>query len=149
MTGFTWIVVGAALVYVLVGTRCIRAIRHGKDEDFLREWRGLDAQRRRTIQVALRRGLAVDSHDDARLALAAVAQADHVHSAMRPMNAAATLTLVALIVDGALSSPRWLAIAAGAALVLDIGLSVVSYRTAQLRRRSAAATRSALAPSSP
>src|ERR1700722_11975193 len=103
-----------------------------RDEAFVSQWRALAPERRRAIQRSWRRGVAVPS-DDATLALAASAQADRMRAAVRPMNAVATLTLVALIVDGALSGLRWLAVAAGIALAADLALSAITYRAARLR----------------
>src|SRR5690348_3404628 len=100
-------VLAAVMLVVCVATVILvpRAIRDMRvvDREWRRRWRALGAEQRRSIMRALRRGEPIYDHEDAELALGAIAHAERTDRATRPL--------------------RWLHVPASLALML-FGLTV-------------------------
>jgi Flp pilus assembly protein TadB len=129
------------LVYATLAFRAAKSMRRGTDEEWKRQWRELDPQRRKQIRRSLRRGEAVREPQDADLALRAVAQVKRVRRSLRPLNLASPLMFLLLVVTLVSLGEATAAVVFGVVLGVLALLWVVPAWTWKRYRQSAAATR--------
>lgn len=140
LTSITVVVLGLAIAFSLAMRRSLRKMRRG-DEQWRAQWRALDPQRRSSIVRAMRSGMPVREPEDARLALRAVAQVEHVRRAMRPINAVGHLAAIAILITGLILRQYFLAITGGIGVAGAAVAGGLAWRQRRRFERSAAASR--------
>jgi hypothetical protein len=130
----------ACVIYLILTRRSIGMMRAG-DEEWRQRWRQLDPARRNSIRRRMKRGEAVPDREDAELALRAVAQIDHIRTAMAPVTVASMFLVLAVLVSGIVSGSTILIIVGALGLGSSAVFDLISRRQRRAYQTSSAATR--------